>query len=75
MQRPAGETSGTFWTLSLGYLNFYLAVIYGIGEIHCPVLECALKIPGQEFFQAVAGNNSHSEGGNILENILPSDVL
>lgn len=49
--------------------------MYGIREIHCPVLECALKIPGQEFFQAVAGNNPHAEGGNILENVLPSDVL
>lgn len=75
MQRPVGETSGTFWTLSLGCLNFCLAVIYGIGEIHCPVLECALKIPGQEFFQAVAGNSPRSEGGNVLENVLPSDVL
>lgn len=75
MQRPVGEASGTFWTLSLGYLNFCLAGIYGIGEIHCPVVECALKIPGQEFFQAVAGNNPCSEGENILENILPSDVL
>lgn len=59
----------------LEYFNFCLAVIYGIGEIHCPVLECALKIPGQEFFQAVAGNSPCSEGGNILENTLPSDVL
>lgn len=49
--------------------------MYGIREIHFPVLECALKIPGQEFFQAVAGNNPHAEGGNILENVLPSDVL
>lgn len=72
MQRPVGETSGT---LFLGYLNFCLAVICGIGEIHGPVVECALKIPGQEFFQAVAGNSPRSEGENILENILPSDVL
>lgn len=71
VQRPVRETSGTFWTLSLGYLNFCLAVIYGIGELHCPVLECALKIPGQEFFQAVAGNDPCSEGGNVLEKHFP----
>lgn len=84
VQRPVRETSGTFWTLSLGYLNFCLAVIYGIGELHCPVLECALKIPGQEFFQAVAGNDPCSEGGNVLEKhsslrcfvvVMPLEVL
>lgn len=60
-RRPVRESSGTFWKflafneclqkmpvkLSLGYLNLCLAMIYGIGEICCP-LKCVLKICGQK---------------------------